>query len=103
MRGNLFERVAESVFIGGGRDNLVEDNKFIDTATAIHLDARGKTWQKEMTNSPSVLCANTWQRCAIINRPNCGGDPLRDIKSADGDALGRSQRTVMTAALKAAA
>lgn len=42
VRGNLFERMAEAVFIGGGRDNLVEDNKFIDTTTAIHLDARGK-------------------------------------------------------------
>lgn len=42
VRGNLFERLAEAVFIGGGRDNLIEDNKFIDTATAIHLDARGE-------------------------------------------------------------
>jgi hypothetical protein len=48
VRSNLFERVNEAVFIGGGRDNLVEDNKFIDTATAIHLDARGKTWEKAM-------------------------------------------------------
>ena len=50
VRGNLFERVDEAVFIGGGRDNLVEDNKFIETATAIHLDARGKTWQKALTD-----------------------------------------------------
>lgn len=53
VRGNLFERVDEAVFIGGGRDNLVEDNKFIDTATAIHLDARGKTWQKATTDDPN--------------------------------------------------
>lgn len=42
VKGNLFERVNLAVLIGGGRDNLIEDNKFIDTATAIHLDARGK-------------------------------------------------------------
>jgi parallel beta-helix repeat protein len=43
VRGNTFENVAEAVFIGGGRDNLVENNKFINTPTAIHLDARGKS------------------------------------------------------------
>jgi hypothetical protein len=43
VRGNLFERMNLAVVIGGGRDNLVEDNKFVDTITAIHLDARGKT------------------------------------------------------------
>jgi hypothetical protein len=42
IRGNHFERVNMAVLIGGGRDNLIEDNKFIDTPTAIHLDARGK-------------------------------------------------------------
>jgi hypothetical protein len=53
VRGNLFERVYQAVFIGGGRDNLVEDNKFIDTATAIHLDARGKAGQKATTDDPN--------------------------------------------------
>jgi hypothetical protein len=48
IRGNLFERLAEAVFIGGGRDNLIEGNKFVDTATAIHLDARGKATKGEM-------------------------------------------------------
>lgn len=53
VRGNLFERVNMAVLIGGGRDNLVEDNKFIDTPTAIHLDARGTTGQKAMTDDPN--------------------------------------------------
>jgi len=47
VRGNLFERVNLAVLIGGGRDNRIEDNKFIDTATAIHLDARGKAVQDD--------------------------------------------------------
>jgi len=42
IRGNLFEKTETSIYIYGGRDNLVEDNKFIDTATAIHLAKRGK-------------------------------------------------------------
>lgn len=45
VRGNLFERVVVAVYIGGGRDNLIENNKFIDTETAIRLntmDEKGK-------------------------------------------------------------
>jgi len=53
VRDNLFERLNLAVLLGGGRDNLIEGNKFIDTITAIHLDARGKGWQKVMTDDPS--------------------------------------------------
>lgn len=53
VRGNLFERVNVAVLIGGGRDNLVEDNKFIDTPTAIQLDARGRGWEKAITDDPN--------------------------------------------------
>jgi hypothetical protein len=44
IRGNLFEKVDEAVFIGGGRDNLIEDNTFLKGNYPIHLDARGKKW-----------------------------------------------------------
>jgi hypothetical protein len=53
VRGNLLERVDVAVLIGGGRDNLVEGNKFVATPIAIHLDARGKGWQKTMTDDPN--------------------------------------------------
>lgn len=53
VRGNLFERVNLAIEIGGGRDNLVEDNKFIDTPTAIFLDSRGTSWQKARTDDPN--------------------------------------------------
>jgi hypothetical protein len=45
VRGNVFDQVDEAVFIGGGRDNVVEDNVFNGGAFPIHLDARGKNWQ----------------------------------------------------------
>jgi len=61
VRGNLFERVAEAIFIGGGRDNLVEDNKFIDTPTANSLGFQGRGWQKAMTVDPNALCGKTWR------------------------------------------
>lgn len=46
VRGNLFEKIDQAVFIGGGRDNLIEDNFFLGGEFPIHLDARGKNWKR---------------------------------------------------------
>jgi hypothetical protein len=42
--GNLFVRSGRSAMIGGGRDNTIENNIFIDGSPAIHVDSRGKGW-----------------------------------------------------------
>ena len=45
--GNIFKNVTRAAFIGGGRDNIVENNLFIDCEPSVHIDARGLTWAKE--------------------------------------------------------
>lgn len=40
--GNVFVRGGRTVMIGGGRNNLVENNIFIGGRPAIHVDARGR-------------------------------------------------------------
>ncbi len=40
IQGNVFYQVLRPVFIGGGRDNVVENNLFIDCPQAFHMDAR---------------------------------------------------------------
>lgn len=42
--GNVFYKVEYAAFIGGGRDNLVENNIFIDCEAAVHLDNRSQGW-----------------------------------------------------------
>lgn len=42
--GNIFQRVTNAAFIGGGRDNIVENNIFIDCEPAVHIDARAMGW-----------------------------------------------------------
>jgi len=42
--GNVFGRAGRAVLIGGGRDNRVEGNLFIDCAPGVHVDARGAGW-----------------------------------------------------------
>jgi Right handed beta helix region len=48
--GNLFVDVDQPVFIGGGRDNLVDNNLFVRSQPPIHLDRRGRTWQRGRTD-----------------------------------------------------
>ncbi|NOY82499.1 MAG: hypothetical protein GXP31_15985, partial [Kiritimatiellaeota bacterium] len=42
--GNVFYKVTRAAFIGGGRDNLIENNMFVDCPRAIHMDARAMGW-----------------------------------------------------------
>lgn len=42
--GNVFERAGRAAMIGGGRDNVIANNLFIDCHPAIHVDARGTSW-----------------------------------------------------------
>jgi parallel beta-helix repeat protein len=53
IRRNVFSKVNQAIFIGGGRDNLVEDNLFVNCSPAIHLDSRGLSWQKDVTDDPN--------------------------------------------------
>jgi len=39
--GNIFARCSRAAFIGGGRDNVVENNIFVDCTPAVWLDGRG--------------------------------------------------------------
>ena len=54
IHGNLFERCMQAVFIGGGDDNVVTNNVFLDCWKAAHLDNRGMGWQKAATDDPKA-------------------------------------------------
>ncbi len=45
--GNVFYQASRAAFIGGGRDNTVENNIFVDCEPSVHIDARGLGWAKE--------------------------------------------------------
>jgi hypothetical protein len=46
LYGNVFQEVNRAAFIGGGRDNVVENNLFVDCKPALHVDARAVGWAK---------------------------------------------------------
>ncbi len=50
--GNVFHKVTRAMFIGGGCDNRVINNVFVDCNPAMHIDNRGMGWQKKATDDP---------------------------------------------------
>lgn len=55
--GNVIRGAARGVKIGGGNDNVLEKNKFVNDDIGIHFDARGMGWQKAYFDgtNPSLL------------------------------------------------
>jgi Right handed beta helix region len=50
---NLFVRVDQPVFIGGGRDNVISNNVFIASQPAVYIDGRGRTWATDAISKPT--------------------------------------------------
>jgi hypothetical protein len=44
VTGNIFYKAGRATMIGGGRDNVVENNIYIECSPSIHIDARGIGW-----------------------------------------------------------
>jgi len=44
VTGNLFYRAGRATMIGGGRDNRVENNIYVECSPSLHVDARGLGW-----------------------------------------------------------
>ncbi len=44
VTGNIFYRAGRATLIGGGRDNIVENNLYVSCSPSVHLDARGLSW-----------------------------------------------------------
>ena len=52
---NLFVRAGRAAFIGGGRDNLVENNLFVDCEASVHVDARGLNWMSYHVQADGIM------------------------------------------------
>jgi len=44
IEGNIFKNVTRAAMIGGGRDNQIINNIFVDCIPSLHVDARGLGW-----------------------------------------------------------
>lgn len=48
--GNICHGALRAVLIGGGRDNVVDNNIFVDCKIGVHIDQRGIGWAKNYFN-----------------------------------------------------
>ncbi len=62
--GNVFWKASRAAFIGGGRDNTIENNIFVDCKPSVHVDARGVGWMRYHieTTLPDRLKAMPYKR-----------------------------------------
>jgi len=51
IESNLFYRVTMAAFIGGGRDNIVRNNVFVECNPALHIDARALGWAADTVDA----------------------------------------------------
>jgi len=49
--GNVCYKVFRAVLVGGGRNNTIENNIFVDCDIAVHVDSRGLGWAKNYFDS----------------------------------------------------
>jgi hypothetical protein len=56
VNSNVFRKVDVPIYVGGGRDNLIEDNLLVASkAGPIVLDSRGLGWQSDMVKPGGIL------------------------------------------------
>lgn len=56
VTGNVFYKAGRCVLIGGGRNNIISNNAFIDCApAAIHIDSRGTGWAANSVKEDGVM------------------------------------------------
>ena len=53
--GNVFYRAGRAAFIGGGRDNRIENNIFVECNPSVHVDARGLGWMRYHVDKDGIL------------------------------------------------
>lgn len=68
--GNVFYKTHQSVWIGGGRDNIVENNIFIECEQPVSIDNRGLRWTF-LNPDGNILDTGMYQKLTAVdyNKP----------------------------------
>ena len=91
VQGNLFTRVDQPVVIGGGRDNLVDNNVFVKSNPAVYI---GRTWQRKETEDPDGTLRKTLRQVPYQQRPYTDRYPelAHLLERAPGSPIGNVLR-----------
>ena len=67
--GNVIRGATRAVMIGGGNDNVLEKNRFVDDDIGIHFDARGMGWQKAYFDGTNPALLNRLKAMPYMEEP----------------------------------
>jgi len=77
---NIFVNVMFGVLLGGGSDNVVQDNIFVGNHSAIAVDARGLTWQAKESQDHAGTLWNNLTKIPVDSAPYKKYPHLADLK-----------------------
>ncbi len=68
VEGNIFFRCNSGMLVGGGRDNLIAHNVFIDSKLGIRFDQRGVGWMSRSLKDPRTSTLHRRLRAVPIDK-----------------------------------
>jgi hypothetical protein len=90
--GNLFYRAGRATLIGGGRNNIVENNVYIECQPSLHLDARGLGWAQYYFNGTYPTLFQTFAEMHADQPPYSTKYPALKNLLQDDPAMPRHNR-----------
>lgn len=67
--GNVVHQAGRGVAVGGGRDNVIENNVFVDCLAGVQVDCRGRTWARAWVTGKESYVANCCQEVGHTEAP----------------------------------
>ena len=90
--GNVCHGARRGVLIGGGRDNVIENNIFVDCPTAVHIDQRGLGWAKTYFDGTTTTLFDRMKEVNADQPPYTDRYPALKTLLADEPVLAKYNR-----------
>jgi hypothetical protein len=91
--GNVCHGAFRGVLLGGGRDNRIERNVFLDCKYAIHVDQRGIGWASSYIGGTETTLYDLMERYNATEPPFSERYP--ELKTLTDDEPGKAKGTVI--------
>ena len=92
--GNVCVRAGRGVLLGGGRDNLIENNLFIECRPGIHIDARGLGWAKNYFDGTTTTLFDRFKDMNAAEPPYSDKYPELKVLLSDEPAIAKGNRVI---------
>lgn len=92
--GNICHGARRGVLVGGGRDNVIENNIFVDCGTGVHIDQRGLGWAKNYFNGETNTLFDRMKDVKGDQPPYTDKYPELKTLLADEPALAKGNRVI---------